>query len=58
MAAELLFLVANKNTVIANRVYMSTLVKAKFHYAILVTDRSEAGGTPAAGWNLAYHIAR
>jgi len=29
-------------------------VKAKFHYAILVADRSEAGGRPAASWNLAY----
>jgi len=34
------------------------LVKAKFHYAILVTDRSEAGRRPAASWNLAYHLAR
>jgi len=32
------------------------LLKAKFHYAILVADRSEAGRRPAAGsWNLAYH---
>jgi len=30
-------------------------VKAKFHYAILVADRSEAGRRPAASWNLAYH---
>ena len=33
-------------------------VKAKFHYAILVADRSEAGRRPAASWNLAYHLAR
>jgi len=59
VAAELLFVVANKNTVIANRVYklMSTLVKAKFHYSILVTDSSEAGLRPAASWNLACHLA-
>ena len=34
--------------------------KAKFHYAILVADRSEArrrpGRRPAASWNLAYHV--
>jgi len=30
-------------------------VKAKFHYAILVADRSEAGRRPAASWHLAYH---
>jgi len=30
-------------------------IKAKFHYAILVADRSEAGRRPAASWNLAYH---
>jgi len=24
----------------------------------LVTDRSEAGGRPAASWNLVYHLAR
>ena len=30
-------------------------VKAKFHYAILVADRSEANCRPAASWNLAYH---
>jgi len=35
-----------------------THVKAKFHYAILVADRSEAGRRPAASWNLAYHLAR
>jgi len=29
-------------------------VKAKFHYAILVADRSEAGRRPAPSWNLAY----
>jgi len=29
--------------------------KAKFHYAILLADRSEAGRRPAASWNLAYH---
>jgi len=33
-------------------------IKAKFHYVILVTDRSEAGRRPAASWNLAYHLAR
>jgi len=33
-------------------------VKAEFHYAILVADRSEAGRRPAASWNLAYHVAR
>jgi len=33
-------------------------VKAKFHYATLVADRSEAGRRPAASWNLAYHLAR
>ena len=32
--------------------------QAKFHYAILVADRSEAGRRPAASWNLAYHLAR
>ena len=32
--------------------------KAKFHYAILVADRSEAGRRLAASWNLAYHLAR
>jgi len=34
------------------------LFKAKFHYAILVAERSEAGRRPAASWNLAYHLAR
>jgi len=34
------------------------MVKAKFHYAILVADRSVAGRRPAASWNLAYHLAR
>jgi len=34
------------------------LVKAKFHYAIRVADRSEDGRRPAASWNLAYHLAR
>jgi len=29
-------------------------VKAKFHYAILVADRSETGRRPAANWDLAY----
>jgi len=29
--------------------------KAKFHYAILVADRSEACRRNAASWNLAYH---
>jgi len=33
-------------------------VKAKFHYAILVADRSEAGRRPAASSNLAYHQQR
>ena len=33
-------------------------LKAKFHYAILVADRSEAGRRPAVSWNLAYHPAR
>jgi len=33
-------------------------VKAKFHYAILVADKFEAGRRPAASWNLAYHLAR
>ena len=44
-------------------------IKAKFHYAILVTDRFEAGSKlvadrlevgrrPAARWNLGYHLAR
>jgi len=34
-------------------------IKAKFHYAIMVADRSEAAGRrPAASWNLAYHLAR
>jgi len=32
-------------------------LKAKFHYAILVADRSQAGRRPAARWNLAYHLA-
>ena len=30
------------------------LLKAKLHYALLVADRSDAGRTPAASWNLAY----
>ena len=30
------------------------LPKAKFHYAILVADRSKAGRRHAASWNLAY----
>jgi len=37
----------------------AVLVKAKFHYAILVADRSEAGRAgrrPAASWNLAYDL--
>jgi len=33
-------------------------LKAKFHYAILVADRSEAGRRPAVSWNLAYYLAR
>jgi len=32
-------------------------LKAKIHYAILVTDRSEAGRRPVASWNLAYQLA-
>jgi len=32
----------------------SFCLKAKFHYAILVTDRFEAGRRPAVSWNLAY----
>jgi len=32
-------------------------LRAKFHYAILVADRSEAGRRPATSWNLAYHLA-
>ena len=32
--------------------------EAKFHYAILIVDRSEAGCRPAASWNLAYHLDR
>jgi len=32
-------------------------VKTKFHYALLVADRSETGRRPAASWNLAYHLA-
>ena len=34
------------------------LLKAKFHYAILVADRFEAGRRPAASWSLAYHLVR
>jgi len=30
------------------------ILKAKFHYAILVADRSVAGRRPEASWNLAY----
>ena len=33
------------------------VIKAKFHYAILVADRSEDGRRPATSWNLAYHLA-
>jgi len=33
-------------------------LKAKFHYAIMDADRSEAGRRPAASWNLAYHLVR
>jgi len=39
-------------------VFSSCIVKAKFNYAILVADRSEAGRRPAPIWNLAYHLAR
>ena len=39
-----------------NAVYC--VIKAKFHHAILVADRSEAGRRPVASWNLAYHLAR
>jgi len=35
----------------------SSLLRDKFHYTILVADRSEAGRRPAASWNLAYHLA-
>jgi len=35
---------------------MLCTLKAKFHHAILVADRSEAGHRPAARWNLAYHL--
>jgi len=31
------------------------LVKAKLHYAILVSERFKAGRRPAASWNLVYH---
>jgi len=34
------------------------LFKTKFHYAILVADRFEAGRRPAASWNFACHLAR
>jgi len=37
---------------------VSSFLKAKLHYAILVADRSEAGRRPAASWNLAYCLAR
>jgi len=44
------------------RIYIHSMhprtIKAKFHYAILIVDRFEAGGRPAASWNLAYHLAR
>ena len=45
------------NNIIAvhHRPVVMSLLKAKFHYAILVTDRSEAGRRPAVSWNLAYH---
>jgi len=31
-------------------------LKVKFHYAILLADRSEACRRPAESWNLAYHL--
>jgi len=37
---------------------LQSALKAKFHYAILVADRSKAGRISAASWNLAYHLAR
>jgi len=40
------------------RVFKIRKVKTKFHHAILVADRSEAGRGPTASWNLAYHLAR
>jgi len=36
---------------------IANLLKAKFHYDILVADRSEAGRRSAASWNLACHLA-
>ena len=33
-------------------------LKAKFHCAVLVADRSDDGRRPAASWNLANHLAR
>ena len=34
------------------------LCKSQTPLRYLVVDRSEAGGRPAASWNLAYHLAR
>jgi len=38
---------------IESKIWNSHKVKAKFDYAILVADRSEAGRRPAASCNLA-----
>jgi len=43
---------------IESKIWNSHKVKAKFDYAILVTDRFVAGYRPTANWNLAYHLAR
>ena len=51
------YLQRQKASVIASPL-LTCLLKAKFHYAILVADRSEAGRRPAVSWNLAYHLAR
>jgi len=34
---------------------INIFIKAKFNYAMLVADRSEAARRPAASWNLACH---
>jgi len=39
-----------------NALFTVYLLQAKFHYAILVADRFEAGRRPATSWNLAYHL--
>jgi len=41
--------------VIENTKYVNFTLKAKFHYAILISDKSEAGSRPAASWNFAHH---